>query len=181
MVESHDNNLISLIVSGDKVAFEGLFKAHFKRLHAYAFGLIGDESTAEEMVQLVFIRLWERRQYLKIHTSFKSFIYRSVHNESINFLKSRRIRTNHQNQMAGALTQSLYVESPLAKMELAELTKNLRQAISELPEQCGLIFCLSRFEDLKYREIADQLGISIKTVEAQMTKAMKILKKKLVA
>ncbi|HWB25568.1 MAG TPA: RNA polymerase sigma-70 factor [Chitinophagaceae bacterium] len=178
-MEPTEQNLLNLLASGDNTAFESLFKAHFKSLHGYAIGLLQDESTAEEMVQQVFFKIWERRQRLKVHTSFKAFLYRAVHNECINFLKQLQNKAKYRGYMQHAQRQNMFTQNVEAGMEAAELSRRLQLAIGELPEQCGLIFCLSRFEELKYREIAVKLGISVKTVEAQVTKAMKLLKKKL--
>jgi RNA polymerase sigma-70 factor (ECF subfamily) len=178
-VELSEQNLLNLLITGDAAAFESLFKAYFKSLHGYACGLLQDSPTAEEMVQQVFYKIWERKGRISVHTSLKAFLYRAVHNECVNYLKHQQHKTNYQAHILYMHRQNSQQGSVAESVEAAEMAKRLQKAIGELPEQCGLVFCLSRFEDLKYREIADKLGISLKTVEAQVTKAMKLLKKKL--
>jgi RNA polymerase sigma-70 factor, ECF subfamily len=160
-----------------ELVFEQLFKSHFKALHAYAYGIIRDESTAEEMVQNVFCRLWEKREQTIFNQSPKAYLYRSVHNESLNYLKHQKVKENYQNFAARNNDVS---EHAAAKTEHNELQWHLNKAMNELPEQCRTIFQMSRFEELKYREIADQMGLSVKTIENQMGKALRILRSKLV-
>jgi len=178
-VESNEQNLLNLLAAGDKAAFETLFKGYFKSLHRYALGILQDEATAEEIVQQVFYKIWERKSRLKVHTSFRAFLYTAVYNECINYIKHKQHKTRYHSHVQYTHEQSTLSSGITDRMEANELAKRLLTAIAEFPEQCGLLFCLSRFEELKYREIADKLGISVKTVEAQVTKAMKILRKKL--
>ncbi|WP_205943427.1 RNA polymerase sigma-70 factor [Pedobacter polaris] len=159
-------------------SFEHLFKAHYKALHAYANMILKDLDLAEEIVQNMFLRFWEKRDLLNVETSIKAYLYKSIYNDSLNYLKHEKVKVKYQDFTKN--TTSELSESAAAKIELTELQFNLRIALNELPEQCRTIFQMSRFEELKYREIAEQLGISIKTVENQMGKALKILRLKLV-
>ncbi|AMP99217.1 RNA polymerase ECF-type sigma factor [Pedobacter cryoconitis] len=161
----------------DDAAFEQLFKAHYKALHVYVNTMIRDEEMAEEIVQNRFMKFWEKRELLDIQTSVKAYLYKCVHNDTLNFLKHEKVKIRHQN-----FTMHSTVESEPAshRVELNELASRIQGAMEDLPEQCRLIFHMSRFEELKYREIADQLGLSIKTVETQMGKALRILRLKLV-
>ncbi|MCJ0743165.1 RNA polymerase sigma-70 factor [Pedobacter montanisoli] len=159
-------------------AFEQLFKANYKALHAYAHMILKDEETAEEIVQSMFLKLWEKRYLLETQNSVKAYLYRCIYNDSLNFLKHEKVKVKYQDFTVHTMdTHSL---SASHKIELSELQNQLKKALNELPEQCRTIFQLSRFEELKYKEIAEQLGISIKTVENQMGKALKILRSKLV-
>lgn len=177
-MELEDSAIASQLAQRDEKAFEQVFKTHFKRLHSYACTILQDEAEAEEMVQQVFFKLWERTDNLSLSGSVSSYLYRAVHNESLNFIKHRKVRTNHQIHVAYSMKNA--VEQPDKKVVAGELEKKINSALNELPEQCRTIFQLSRFDELKYREIADKLGISIKTVENQMGKALKILRLKLV-
>lgn len=159
-------------------AFEQLFKAHYKALHAYAFVILRDDDTAEEIVQNMFLKFWEKRDLLNVQTSVKAYLYKCVYNDSLNYLKHQKIKTKYQD--FAAYTMNTEHEPASARVELTELELKLREALNDLPEHCRTIFQMSRFEELKYREIAEQLGISIKTVENQMGKALKILRIKLV-
>jgi RNA polymerase sigma-70 factor (ECF subfamily) len=170
--------LMDLLAGGDGQVFEKVFKAHFKSLHAYACTLLDSEAIAEEMVQQVFYKLWERKEQVVVHTSIKAYLYRAVHNESMNHLKHRKVKSTHQTY---AMQQQSHQQERNATERLAgkELETRIREALNELPEQCRTIFQLSRFEELKYREIADQLNLSVKTVENQMGKALKLMRLKL--
>ncbi len=167
-----------LLAQRDQSTFEKLFKTYFKQLHAYAFTMLRDEADAEEMVQQVFFKLWERNDTLSFPGSVAAYLYRAVHNESLNFIKHRKVKSNHQLHVAYSMKND--VEHPAKKILAGELEKKIHAALEELPGQCRTIFQLSRFEELKYREIADKLGISVKTVENQMGKALKLLRLKLV-
>ncbi|HLL43886.1 MAG TPA: RNA polymerase sigma-70 factor [Segetibacter sp.] len=173
----HDQVTATLGRTDEKV-FEQVFKTHFKALHSYAYTILKDDAIAEEMVQNVFFKLWEKKEQLDIQTSLKAYLYKAVYHESLNYLKHQKVKSVHQ---AYAMHSTAHT-SNLAEKKLlqGELENKLQMAMNDLPEQCRTIFQLSRFEELKYREIADTLGLSVKTVENQMGKALKILRSKLV-
>ena len=177
-MELENESIGTLLAQRDEAAFEQMFKTHFKRLHAYAFTILRDEIQAEEMVQQVFFKLWERNENLSLTGSISSYLYRAVHNESLNYIKHQKVRSNHQLNVAYSMKNE--VEHPAKKIMAGELEKKIHTALNELPEQCRTIFQMSRFDELKYREIADKLGISVKTVENQMSKAFRLLRVKLV-
>lgn len=162
----------------DDFAFEHLFKAHFKALHAYASTMLRDEDAAEEIVQNMFMKFWEKRELLSIQTSIKAYLYKCVYNDCLNMLKHEKTKLKYQNHALYTLQGQSNKASN--RLELRELETRLAMALNDLPQQCRTIFQMSRFEELKYREIAEQLGLSIKTVENQMGKALKIMRLKLV-
>nr|WP_068889270.1 RNA polymerase sigma-70 factor [Pedobacter panaciterrae] len=161
----------------DDKAFEQMFKAHYKELHSYASVMLRDEDTAEEIVQSMFLKFWEKRELLNVQTSIKAYLYKCVYNDSLNYLKHQKVKTKYQD--FAAYTMNDHHEAASSKVELTELEFKIQEALNELPEHCRTIFQMSRFEELKYREIAEQLDLSIKTVENQMGKALKILRLKL--
>jgi RNA polymerase sigma-70 factor (ECF subfamily) len=165
------------LYSYDDRAFEQLFKAHFKALHAYAHTFLRDEEMAEEIVQNLFMKLWQKRELLQAHTSVKAYLYKCVHNDCLNHIKHLKIQGKYQEHALYTMDQ--HTEAASHRVELSELENRLGQALKELPEQCRAIFQMSRFEELKYKEIAEELGISIKTVENQMGKALRLLRLKL--
>ncbi|WP_316810228.1 RNA polymerase sigma-70 factor [Pedobacter heparinus] len=161
----------------DDQAFEQLFKTHFKALHAYALAILKDEDTAEEIVQQMFLKFWEKRTLLNIQSSVKAYLYKCVYHDSLNFLKHEKIKTKYQD--FASYTMNSHHEPASSKVEMTELEYRIAEALNELPEQCRTIFQMSRFEELKYREIAAQLGLSVKTIENQMGKALKLMRLKL--
>lgn len=177
-LENNDTHLLELIKNGDKRAFDEVFLKHFKSLHAYALAIIKEKDDAEEIVQNVFYKIWTKRSQLKTDGFLKSFLYRSVHNESLNYIKHQKVRTNFNVRYAGNIQQD--IGNLNSEIMATELEKNIHAAINELPEKCRNVFQLSRFDQLKYQEIAETLNISIKTVENQMGKALKILRLKVV-
>jgi len=162
---------------GDKDSFQVLFKSNFKRLHSYAYGLLQNSEDAEEMVQQVFFKLWERYASLEIMGSLDAYLYRAVHNECINHLKHQKIKNKHRSLVTYINQNEMGVEAK--EVETKELKMQIAGALNELPGQCRTVFQLSRFGDLKYKEIAEQMNISIKTVENHMGKAFKLMRMKL--
>jgi RNA polymerase sigma-70 factor (ECF subfamily) len=177
-VEYSNIDHINFIRSGNEAAFEKVFKMYFKNLHAFAYTFIKDDVIAEEIVQNVFFKIWEKKNQLQIDDSLKAYLYRSVHNESLNHIKHLKVKTSFQLHYSDQMESSNQDASN--QMIASELEDDIQKAINELPQQCRTIFQMSRFEQLKYQQIADHLNISIKTVENQMGKALKVLRSKLV-
>lgn len=151
--------------------FEEVFRTHFRELHRYAFKMLGDSDTAEETVQQVFLKLWEKDWQQGIHTSVRSYLYRAVYNESINLIKREQRKVKYEMYQQHSGGNHTYVQQ-----NDTELRKHLHVALSQLPERSRRVFEMSRFEELKYQEIADELTLSLKTVEGHMTKALKHLR-----
>jgi len=159
--------------------FEQLFKEHFKSLYAYAFTILKNEAIAEEIVQNVFYKVWEKKIPDTIQISLKAYLYKAVYHESLNYLKHQKIKARYQLHVMQQ-SNNHTDQSAARKILVKELEEKLREAMNALPQQCRTIFQLSRYDGLKYQEIADQLGISVKTVENQMGKALKQLRVKLI-
>jgi RNA polymerase sigma-70 factor (ECF subfamily) len=177
-MEVKDKGRLLLLGKTGEQAFEQVFKSNFKSLHAYAYTIVKDDIMAEEIVQNVFCRLWERKLKVEIETSLAAYLYRSVYHESLNYLKHLKVRAAYNSYEQSRMKND--VDNAEKKMLLGDLEKRLNVALSELPEQCRTIFQMSRFEELKYHEIADRLGLSVKTIENQMGKALRLLRLKLV-
>jgi len=159
--------------SMNKHSFEQLFREYFTPLMFFAKKILVDEDDAREVVHTVFINLWEKREEIDLSRSLKSYLFTSVHNRSLNVVRERKKFSSEEvPDLAGEWDVSVQIES-------MELEEKIRETIDTLPEKCRQIFELNRFEGLKYSEIAEQLGISVKTVENQMSKALKILREKL--
>lgn len=167
---------ISVHKTDSSVVFERVFKEHFKNLHAYACSILKDSDEAEEMVQNVFYKLWEKKEKIGELQSIPAYLYRSVYNECMNYVKHEKVKQNYESH---AVHHGAVAGQAVDTAETKELEKRIGDALEGLPEQCRTIFQMSRFEELKYREIADKLGLSVKTIENQMGKALKILRTKL--
>jgi RNA polymerase sigma-70 factor (ECF subfamily) len=180
-LEANDLLFIGTSVQADEQLFEKLFVNWYGPLNAYACSVLKDESLAGEAVQAVFSRLWERRDQLRIQTSVKAYLYGCVYHECVSWLRKEKGRRVHRAGVLARLGREAgrSPENAFDKVEAGELEQRFQRALDDLPEHCRAIFQLSRFSELKYREIADQLGISVKTVEAQMGKALKLLRQKL--
>ena len=176
MIQEEEKALFPKITEGNIEAFENLFHAYYANLCYFATGFIQDDETAEEIVQDLFVKLWERRAQLSVDTSVKNYLYRAVKNQCLNHIKHNNIKTAHLQNI------HLNYEAQIQPDELFlanELAKKIEESIQSLPEKRREIFRLSREEGLKYQEIAKKLHISLKTVEAQMGLAIKTLREKL--
>lgn len=162
----------------DESAFEQLFRAYYPRLCAFASTLLDDRAEAEEVVQTMFCRLWEQRTSLEVTSSVQAYLFRAVRNASLNQIKKTQIRDAYKVMNLDNLNQN--PEFQPDRITESALSQRIEKAIADLPEQCRLVFKLSRFEEMKYKEIAEHLNISIKTVENQMGKALKKLRLDLV-
>lgn len=169
--------LTTTLKAGNLTAFEMLFRTYYQPLCNYAYTFVQDRDEAEEIVQSTFLNIWEKRENLSIHTGVKPYLYAMVRNACLNVLKHEKIKQQHATMEMAIAERS--IESVARTVIASELEGKIHDAMDHLPEQCRLIFKLSRFEDLKYAEIADQLNISIKTVENQMGKALRIMRDQL--
>ena len=166
---------IRQFTQGDESVFEALFREHYAPLCAFAGKFVGEPETAEELVQELFVQLWQKRGEVKLRGSLRSYLYASVRNSALNHIKHLKVRQSYQNWFQ-ARTPESQESNPL---DVAELESNIEDAIAALPDRCREVFLLSRREGLKYAEIAERMGISVKTVEVQMGKALKMLRKSL--
>jgi RNA polymerase sigma-70 factor, ECF subfamily len=154
--------------------FDEVYLTYFNALHRYAFTFVRDEIIAEEMVHQVFWRILEKPKGIQVHTSLRAYLYRAVYYECLNYLKHQQVKQAYELQHNNDYSHPS--ENPYAQLQYKELEGKVKEAINDLPEQCRTIFQLSRFENLKYAEIAGQLNLSIKTVETQMSRALKKLR-----
>jgi RNA polymerase sigma-70 factor (family 1) len=159
----------------DEQAFEKYYKEHYKLFFLAASGYLKDGRLAEEIVNDVFVKLWEASGSIQIDSSLKAYIYRAVINRSLNELSKTKLDQVHRKELSHRPEDRFENRA----IEDNELKVRLYKAIDQLPEQCQKVFTMSRFEGLKQQEIADRLGISIKTVKNHITHALKQLNKAL--
>jgi len=159
----------------DEKLLEGLFRKYFATLCVFARQYVFDNDKVKDIVHDVFINIWEKGELYSSDALVKGYLYTSVRNRCFNYLRdNKKFHTDMD-----ALSFSFCAPETGNKTEYAELENIINEAINSLPEKCREIFLLSRNEMLKYNEIAEKLGISVKTVEAQMSKALRILREKL--
>jgi len=170
--------------AGDLKAFEMLYNKQYKSLCHFAQRFVFDLDTAREIVQEVFVHIWEKRASIPDKVSLETYLYTSVRNKCLDYLKHLNIKHEYERmrfreiQEVGNSTNNA-INFPLDGLITAELEQAIKIAIENLPEKCREVFELSRHGDLKYREIAEKLSISVKTVETQMSRAIHALKKEL--
>jgi RNA polymerase sigma-70 factor, ECF subfamily len=157
--------------------FELLFQAHFANLCLFARKYIKDLDVAKDIVHNVFADLWEKKGGIDFTKPLKSYLYTAVQNRCLNYIRDNKKFTHDEAQFLHIEDDSR--ESTSDNLKEEELSERLAAALNLLPEKCREVFMLSRFEELKYKDIAEKLDISVKTVETQITKALKILREEL--
>lgn len=155
--------------------YKQCYHDNYEGLHAYAFTILKDNEDARDIVQLAFVKLWQKKHEVDLAGAGKAYLYKSVYHLSLNLIRNKKVRYNYRNKVLANTNDACYDNI----MEIKEVSDRIRTAIEILPPKCREIFCKSRFEGMKYAEISDELHISIKTVEAQIGKALKILRESL--
>ena len=153
------------------ITYKALFRRYYPNLIFYATRLVGEEE-AEDVVQDVFVELWKRKDTIEIGDQIQAFLYRAVYTRALNVLKHRNVEDGY----CAAMEENNEV---IRRIEDRELRKEIYDAINELPDKCKEVFKLSYLHDMKNKEIADVLGVSLRTVEAHMYKALKYLRSRL--
>jgi len=177
MTRTDETVSMKQITLGNLQVFENLFRQYYQRLCTYSLKFVGDPDTAEEIVQDLFYTLWEKRMELQINTSVKSYLFSAIHNKCLKFIEHRAVEKKYRSYYLRH--ESEIDTEQYDTVSIAELQQRINQSLDSLPEKCGRIFRLNRFEGLKYHEIAEKLSISVKTVEANMGKALRHLRKNL--
>jgi RNA polymerase sigma-70 factor (ECF subfamily) len=170
-----DDYLFRQIKRGDKEAFDHLFNRYYRGMVMYALHYTESVEMGEDIVQEVFLRLWRDRKKITIHTSIRSYLSAAVKNKCLDDIKHSIIRNNYENEILKR-ENNPGISGPNLSFELVE---KLEQTINALPEQVRKIFVMNRYENKKYREIAEILDISVKTVEASIGKALRVLREEL--
>ena len=165
-----DLELWEQIRKGDEQAFKGLFVKYYSQLVAFAHHLVGNESSAKDIAQDVFVKIWNRKTSLDIKENIRSYLLQATRNTAINLLKKRQ-------RLAYDEYPDLEDMTPNAQdhLQAGDMERSIRKAIEALPAACRTVFLLRRVEGLSLKEIATELQISVKTVENQLTKARKSL------
>jgi RNA polymerase sigma-70 factor (ECF subfamily) len=171
-----EQELLKSAFTGNKEAFEILFRKYYKRLCAYAVSFVSRNEAAEDLVTEVFLKLWEKKETVQINDSVSAYLFRSVRNSCINYLtreKSRRLMVSeHELTLHQIKMEYAFSENPPDWLIDEELQKKIDEEIEKLPGQCREIFQLSRMEELSHQEIDQKLGISENTVKVQIYRAL---------
>jgi len=173
--------LVQKINNGDEAAFRRLFLIYYKRMLLYASGYIDDPFSAEDLVQDFFGDIWEKREKLVITSSVSSYFFSAIHNRCIQYLRKIKVRENYKQKQILKLREAEIMmnhsnDFTFSEMELNEIQKIITISLSKLPEKTQEIFKISRKVLLSNKEIADQLNISVKTVEYHISKALSHLR-----
>ncbi len=166
----------------NKEKFEKTYHGHFSSFYQIAFHFLNDEEDAKEVIQEAFIRLWEKQVYLKPEPEIKNYLFILVRNRCLNLLRDKRktlLERDSSDYLTAQINYKLLSVTGEDLMLSAELSEKIRLAISGLTPQCRQVFTMSRIDDLSNDEIAEKLQISVKGVEANMTRALKKLRKDL--
>ncbi len=170
-----EKTIFEKIQKGDEKAFEQLFKSYYGHLCLFATKIMDDEITAEEIVQDIFVKFWEKREQITVDLSIKNYLFRSVKNSCLNIIKHNKTRAQYAQHILAEAEKNNFSDNYIE----VDLAKKIEESIESLPEKRREIFRMSREEGLKYREIAEKLQLSVKTVETQMSLAFKHLRNKL--
>lgn len=174
---NEEQEILLKIAKNDRKVFEKLFKSYYKELCRFAMRYVREEVASEEIVQEVFINIWERRAALNINSSIKAYLFTAVRNRSFNYIKLQ-LPKEHLKTDVDVLSE-IQIDHSEDDLRLEELKGYVNDAIDGLPKKCKAIFILSRTGGLTYNEIAIELDISVKTVENQVGLALKKLREKL--
>lgn len=176
MDPTDDKELYLRLKEGDERAFKVLFQKYYSAMCHFARQFLNDSEMAEETVQDMFVRIWEKRSTLNIESSVKHYFFRSVRNHCLNQIQHQKIRQQYANMVKETSYQEVNPEQYYVEVDLLQ---RIEKSIDSLPVKRQEIFRLSREQGLKYKEIAEELNISVKTVEAQMGLALKHLRDEL--
>jgi len=169
------DTLLQKLKSGDEAAYRDIFIEYYPLLLSFAFKIIRNEDHAKDAVQNVFVKLFSSREHINVQEDLRAYLFTAVRNECLNLIKKETRMQQHHEEIQRGVNESFFVDA----IEEAEHENRIFKAISELPTQCRKIFTMSRLEEKKNHEIAAELGISVRTVETQISNALKTLRKAL--
>ena len=174
IMQTEDDVILDLLSKGDQKSIDLLFDKYYTYLCNVVYRVINDADYAEDIVQELFTDIWRKRDSINVQTSLRAYLRRASVNRSLNHIRKKRMKFD-ENEEAIIDIESNTINGQ-QEMERDELEQRIHDCIDALPPKCKLVFSLSRFENMSYQEIADHLEISIKTVENQISKALRILR-----
>jgi RNA polymerase sigma-70 factor (ECF subfamily) len=178
-----DDFFLHRFKNGDELAFEKIFKANHSLIVGFCNQFIAEQDKAKSLAQEVFLNLWLNREKIKTINGIKSFLYTFAKSSCLNYLRHRKVVSKykdlHLQDMEEGLNREVLESFDFNSLEFSELEGMIQQAIDNLPEKCRQVFIMSRFDGKMNKEISEELNISVKAVEANITRALKALKSKL--
>ena len=183
MTDNYDKYFLLRFIQGDESAFEIVFKTDYNRIVGFCQQFIGDKDQSKSLAQDAFVKLWLNREKIESVNGIHSFLYTSAKSSCLNYIRHDRVIRNYQDEQLQSkereLNDEILESFDFNQLELSELERMINQAINDLPEKCRQVFLMSRMNGRKNNEIAAELSISVKSVEANMTRALKTLRIKL--
>ncbi|MCG6188602.1 RNA polymerase sigma-70 factor [Maribellus maritimus] len=167
-----------LFKSGDERIFQEIFKANYNRIVGFCNQFIFDLDMSRNIAQESFLKLWLNRKKVQTENGIHSFLYTAARTQCLDYLRHEKVKSNFEKREM-ILSQNILKSYDFDNIEFSELEEAVNRAIENLPERCRMVFIKSRYEGKKNREIADELGIAIKSVETNITRALKFLRKSL--
>lgn len=174
-MESIDQ-LSSLIKSDPNKALEIMYSEYYSMLCNKVNVILKDRVATEDIVQEVFYEVWKKKDILVVQTSMSAYLSRACRNRTLNYIRDNKVKWEDESLLENQLDTGFTSEEYL---NAEDLNIEIQNIISEMPEKCGIVFSLSRYEDMSYADISAELKISVKTVESQISKALRILRKKI--
>ncbi len=175
-IQDNGLDIIKKIRIGDQYAFRDLFKNYYSLLVKSAHRYVGDIQIAEDIVEDIFLNIWEKRAQLNISISVKAYLFSMVRNHALNHVKRKKLETADTFYLDIIIPNNVSADQ---QVNINELTEHIQKAIAELPERTRCVFTMHRYDNLKYSEIAEVLKIAEGTVETHMVRALKFLRKRL--
>jgi RNA polymerase sigma-70 factor (ECF subfamily) len=172
-MENTDKEIIELLKTDGEKAMERIYTLYYNYLCHATYKILKDSVTTEDIVQDVLMEIWKKKETININISLKAYLRRASINKALNFLRGKKMKFEDDESIKETFVDN---DDSLQRMEYQELSDVIDNTIESLPEKCRLVFSMSRFEYMSYMEIATKLGISVKTVENQISKALRILR-----
>lgn len=173
----NDISVLKKIKEGNIKSFEYVFKLYYSGLMIYAFGITGRKDVAEEIVQDVFYKIWKDRESIQILHSIKSYLYGAVRNQSFQYCEHQEVKERYRQKILSA--NEVHQDNPEEQFLINELEEIINCTLRKMPPRRQQIFRMHRINGKKYKEIADELSLSVKTIEAEMTKTYQTLRKEI--
>lgn len=167
------SELVSLLSQDAEKALKQMYDQYYTYLCYAVYNVLPDRNVSEDIVQEVFFEIWKKRETLNITSSLRAYLKRAAINRTLNYIRDRKIKFEEEDKALAVADTRVEVTK---EMEADELKVKIAEAMNELPEKCRIVFGMSRYEEMSYKEIAEKLDISVKTVENQISKALKMMR-----